>query len=225
MNIAPLNAKDFFTKDKPKTMIFHRRDIQEGLLTDRKEKELDMTRNSVGAVQPGSCEGVRCPQGFQCKDGVCVGVKPTHLMPPHQQPRPSGSKSTHKSNVVLSRKTQRTQGAPTYDMPIPRQLVQMTPPEVPVIVHQSMPSPVVTAHQSQSQRGQEVNTRHARQAHARSQPRCKYMIKGINASCGCSSLECSNSECPLSKPTSSGSKIKVHTNNCQQGKCRWFTAE
>jgi hypothetical protein len=58
-----------------------------------------------------------------------------------------------------------------------------------------------------------------------SQPHCKYVKRTTNPGCGCGALQCSNQECPLSKPSTKGSKIYLNSNNCCQQSCRWFTQQ
>jgi len=53
-------------------------------------------------------------------------------------------------------------------------------------------------------------------------PRCKYMVRAINRGCGCSSVECGNSECPLSKKLQSGTKAPINSHTCCKENCRWF---
>jgi len=102
---------------------------------------------------------------------------------------------------------------PTVALPkVPTQTSLQVPPRHRVVTVTSVPPRVPT---------QITPVRHtATQVQG---PKCKYMVKTTNPNCGCSAVYCGNDECPLSKKTQKGVKAPIHSINCSQKSCRWFT--
>ncbi len=51
---------------------------------------------------------------------------------------------------------------------------------------------------------------------------CKHIRKVKNPSCSCTSYECWNPQCPLSKVLPSGERAKQNWQNCTKEGCRWY---
>ncbi len=52
---------------------------------------------------------------------------------------------------------------------------------------------------------------------------CNYLVSIPQAGCSCSSYECNNPKCPLSKILPSGVRAKQNLHNCTEENCRWHS--